>query len=232
MDDHQRIAGFVERKAGRLALFEKHASVNADAAMPATRWACHLHKASSSSNCEIGLLDDHLYHIVPVKETTIHAQKNYNSRTENDEFWEQLPPGNWYSTLNYTSLVNDYDVFAMVVKLLRDLDDRSLVYHQYNNPSDFVKRHIITDCRSTIALCNKHLLKQVKRKQKQVKYSSKAWVRNIVRSLFPKAASLHKNIPTSTPSWALDILALKLPPTQSFHTTDNGKTKKDEQQHG
>lgn len=219
-------------------MLEKHASVKTDAAM-AARWACHLHKASSSSNCEIGLLDDRLYHIVPVKETTIHAQKNYNSRTENDEFWEQLPPGNWYSTLSYTTLINDYDVFGMVVKMLRDLDARSLVYHQYNNPSDFVKRHIITDCRSTIALCNKHLLKQVKRKQKQVKYSSKAWVRNIVRSLFPKAASLHKNIPTSTPSWALDILALKLPPTQLLQqqkVANNGNNvksnDKNEQQHG
>lgn len=167
------------------------------------RWACHVHK---SSNCQMGFMGDNFYHIVPVKETTIYAQKTYNTRTENDEFWEKLPNGNYFTPIAYSSLANDYEAFKMILSIFQDLDDNYLSFNQYNKPSDFVKLHILTDGRQKIALCNKHLLKCViNKKKKQIKYTHNNWIKNIIKSLFPKAAT-QKNIPTNTPSWALDIL--------------------------
>jgi hypothetical protein len=180
------------------------------------RWACHLHK---SANCEIEVAnesDNYMYHIVPVKETRIYAQTTYNARTETDEFWERLPNGEWYTPYAYSSLINDYDTFKLLVRLFKDLDDNNLVYSHYNNPSDFVKNHIITDGKRKITLCNKHLLKCVGRKKsnklkaingdrRRGRYTSKPWIKGIVKSLFPKA-NTNKTIPTNVPSWAIDIL--------------------------
>lgn len=172
------------------------------------RWSCHLHKSSSS--CEIALCKQtgDMYHIVSVKETTLYAQRTFNARNENDEFWERLSRKHWYSPLAYCNMSNDYRVFQSVLRILRALDDRSLVYHQYNGPHDFVKRHLIVDGVTSVALCNKHLIKKVKRKQPQVKYMTEAWVKGLLKSLFP-GATASRRIPTSTPSWAIEMLSRK-----------------------
>lgn len=172
------------------------------------RWSCHLHKSSSS--CEIALcrLTGDMYHIVSVKETTSYAQRTFNARTENDEFWERLSRKHWYSPLAYCNMGNDYRVFESAMRILRALDERSLVYHQYNGPHDFVKRHLIVDGDTSLALCNKHLIKKVKRKQPQVKYTGDAWVKGFLKALFPGATG-SRRIPTSTPSWAIEMLTRK-----------------------
>lgn len=166
------------------------------------RWACHLHK---SSNCEIGLENDRMFHIVPVKETTIYAQKTFNERTENDEFWEALPRGEWYTPYAYSNQRNEFSSFKCVMRIFEDLDSRNLIYTTYSSPSDFIKSHIITDGRDRVYLCNKHLLQCVKRKSQQTKYTSNTWIKNVLKSMFPRAFR-QKNIPTNIPVWALELL--------------------------
>lgn len=138
----------------------------------------------------------------------MYAQRTFNARTENDEFWERLSRKHWYSPLAYCNMGNDHRVFESALRILRALDDRSLVYHQYNGPHDFVKRHLIVDGLTSVALCNKHLIKKVKRKQPQVKYTGEAWVKGFLKALFPGATG-SRRIPTSTPSWAIELLTRK-----------------------
>lgn len=146
-----------------------------------------------------------MFHIVPVKETTIYAQKTFNARTENDEFWEALPPGEWYTPYAYSSQRNDLDTFKCVMQIFKGLDERNLIYRTYTSPSDFIKTHIISDGRNRVYLCNKHLLRCVKRKGAQTKYTSNVWIRNVLKSMFPRAFR-QKNIPTNIPVWALELL--------------------------
>ncbi|KAG8362532.1 GbNV_gp93-like [Fopius arisanus] len=166
------------------------------------RWNCHVHK---SSKCEMAIMNETLYHIVAVKETTSYAQKMYNTRTENDEFWEKLPDGMYFTPIAHSNLANDYEIFKMIVSIFHDLDSNFLSFNEFSSPSDFVHSHIITDGQKRLTLCNKHLLECVKRKQPQVKYTSPMWLKNVVKALFPKATD-PKNIPTNTPPWALQIL--------------------------
>ena len=98
-----------------------------------------------------------------------------------------------------------YDKFKLLIRIFKDLDENNLVFSHNNSPSDFVKSHIITDGRRKIVLCNKHLLKCVKRKQRQARYTSRLWIKRVIKSLFPRADK-HKTVPTNIPTWAIDIL--------------------------
>lgn len=140
-----------------------------------------------------------------MKETTIFAQKTFNARNENDEFWEALPDGEWYTPFAYSNLINDFVKFQQIMRIFHDLDENNLVYKTHSNPSDFIKSHIITNGRDRVYLCNKHLLQCVKRKTPQTRYTSHQWIKNTLKSLFPRAFR-QKNIPTNIPVWALELL--------------------------
>lgn len=155
-----------------------------------------------------------LFHVVPVKGTTQFAQRRYNARTETNEFWEQLPPGAWYTPIYYSSTINDLDTFAMIMTLFRDLDRESLSYAQTNKPGDFLKQHIVTDGLGRVTLCNKHLLRQTLRKNgSRPRYLTRSWIRGLLRALFPKISTrrggvgaANNSIATNTPKWAIDLL--------------------------
>nr|WOJ45420.1 GrBNV_gp93-like protein [Apis mellifera nudivirus] len=152
------------------------------------------------------------FHIVPVKGTTQFAQHRYNARTETNEFWELLPTGTWYTPIYYCSTINEFETFAMIMALFRDLDRESLSYSLNNKPSDFLKQHIITDGLGRLTLCNKHLLRQTVRKNgSKARYVTSTWIRGLLRALFPKlttrsSGTSASNITTNTPKWAIDLL--------------------------
>lgn len=169
------------------------------------RWTCHLHK---NSVCEVSSdRDGRLYHIASVRETTEYAQRNFNVRTESDEFWERLPLGSWYSPLAYSSAANSPTVFRNVLQLFRDLDERGLAYASKDSPVDFVKRHILTDERSRVTLCNRHLLRRLQRRTTaRRRYTTNNWVRGLLKALFPSVCD-QRRMPTNVPSWAIEMMA-------------------------
>lgn len=146
------------------------------------------------------------YHVIPVKNISVLAQ-TYNSQKIPDEFWEDLGIVPYMSSIYHADCVNDKDVFRLILKLFKHLDENSLKFASFNTPSDFIKRHIITDGTKNIILCNKHLLKSCRKKNKsQVFYTKDQWIKCILKGLFPKIDSPFKDgIPTNTPDWAINI---------------------------
>jgi len=141
------------------------------------------------------------YHIVPVKEINKYAQTRYNSCVINNEFWEKLEHGIYLSAVGYCDIVNDYKCMQTIFCLFRILDEESLVYDRDNTARDMVRKHLITDCVDRVILCNKHLLKPVTRKEKQVKYTSVNWERQILHTLF--SIKTAKTTATNVPTWVL-----------------------------
>lgn len=146
------------------------------------------------------------FHVIPVKNISIRAQ-TYNANKIPDEFWEDLGTVSYVSPILRADCVNNFQVFRLVLELFKHLDDNALKYSSLNTPSDFIRRHIITDGTNNITLCNKHLLKSCKKSGKpQVFYTKDQWIKCILKGLFPKMDAPYKEgIPTNTPYWAIDV---------------------------
>jgi len=167
------------------------------------------------------------YHVIPVKNISVLAQ-TYNSQKIPDEFWEDLGPTPYMTAIYYSDCVANVDMFRIILELFRNLDDSFLKFSTSNTPSDFIKRHIITDGIKRITLCNKHLLKSCKTKSNrpQTFYTKDQWIKAILKGLFPKIDSSDKSgIPTNTPDWAIklyprgatSISAVTTPSSQMTH---------------
>jgi len=146
------------------------------------------------------------YHVIPVKNISVLAQ-TYNSQKIPDEFWEDLGKTPYMTPIYYSDCINDVEMFRIILELFKNLDDNSLKFSTLNTPSDFIKRHVITDGIKMITLCNKHLLKSCKKKDRvQVFYTKDPWIKCILKGLFPKIDSPEKSgIPTNTPDWAIKL---------------------------
>lgn len=113
----------------------------------------------------------------------------------------------------------------MILELFKTLDDHSLKFTSYNTPSDFIRRHIITDGIKQVSLCNKHLLKSGCKKKdgrNQSFYTKTQWIKCILKGLFPKIDSPYKEgIPTNTPDWAIRIYPRNTSAQRSTKSTNN-----------
>ncbi|ATZ81496.1 GrBNV_gp93-like protein [Drosophila innubila nudivirus] len=168
-----------------------------------TSWTCHLH---NKETCVMKYYNGNYYHVIPVKNISVLAQ-TYNSQKIPDEFWEDLGKTPYMTPIYYSDCINDVEMFRIILELFKNLDDNSLKFSTLNTPSDFIKRHVITDGIKMITLCNKHLLKSCKKKDRaQVFYTKDAWIKCILKGLFPKIDSPEKSgIPTNTPDWAIKL---------------------------
>lgn len=196
-----------------------------DSIKPISRWRCHLHPNSS---CEMAFVQNLQYHVVSVKETTAYAQTKFNSQIQSkstQEFWECLnsdslgasdqhseegnsiysPIVSYVAPIAFCSSVYNYETFCSIHRICESLDVNSLIFSHYSRPSDLLSKHIITDGRNSISLCNKHLLKRINKKGvNRPKYTSVGWIKKLLKYLFPKIQSA-KNIPTNTPDWAINL---------------------------
>lgn len=187
--------------------------MNAD--ILSVQWGCHLH--GSSAKCRICRKNNTYYHIIPLNEISKFAQTTYNVSEEPDEFWEELGSNMFVSTIANCTIIRNVNVMGSIFNIFKYLDDNHLKVFKYNLPSDFVKRHIVTDGNQNVCLVNKYLIRNctLKQKKKQVFYTSNKWSLAIINELFPKVKS--QNIPVDTPSWVLDILkATKKKSTKSI----------------
>lgn len=175
------------------------------------RWDCHAHH---TGDCSMAYVNGLQYHVVPVKEVSLYTQTRYNKIADvsvvgNNEFWEVMPNTNtaYMTPVASCDLINDYEFVRKIFLKFAELDAESVVYTRYGSASDMVRRHVLTDCVGNVALCNKHLIRPVARKEGRIKYTSVAWARQTIKALFPKAMSTTKNnIPTGTQAWVLEIL--------------------------
>lgn len=196
-----------------------------------TRWPCHIHScglggSSSSSrsiNCWMAFMGNLQFHITNVSKIPIYAQKAFNwaerIRAPKNEFWELLS-GNiqksiFVCSLGQCSSRTEMDFVRDAMKLLRQLDELNLVYAAYGTPEDMVFKHLITDGRGRLILCNKHLIKRPNQSvhRQKWKYTNAAWEKRFIKTLFPKITVRRKGvsngsnqIPTDTRNWVLDIL--------------------------
>lgn len=169
-------------------------------------WTCHLH-SSSSERCSVCRFEGQYYHVIPINDISAYCQRYYNSRNTTDGFWELFGNIMYTSPIAYATCVYRYDIFKLLIRIFQELDDKGLKYKSHNTPSDFVKRHIITDGIGNLILCNKHLIKNCRSKNnvKQKFYTRNSWIRMTLTSLFPKTNNKH-GLPTDTPQWVIDIL--------------------------
>lgn len=178
--------------------------------------------------------NDRYYHIVSVKNISVLAQ-TYNVKNNPDEFWEDFNNVPYFVPVAYSNCVNEKSNFVKIYNIFKSLDDNRHKYSYMNTPGDFVKKHIITDGRDNIKLCNKHLLRTspgssnnsqvgshtstvsrtgvrsggIGRNQKpQICYTKDSWLRLVIKSLFPKIESCYKaGVTTNTPQWAIQLYA-------------------------
>lgn len=146
------------------------------------------------------------FHVVPIKNISVTAQ-SFNARKVTDEFWEDLGHVTYFSPIAYSSCINDYNIFNAVIGVFKQLDDNNMKYSSFNTPSDFVKKHIITDGSTKICLCNKHLIKTISKKgtNPQTFYTRNIWIKSILKLVFPKIDATKEGIPTNTPQWAINL---------------------------
>lgn len=151
-------------------------------------------------------MNNEYYHVIPVKDISAYSQSNYNSQNVPDEFWESCGSILYVTPIAYTSSINNLDVFNAIMKVFKSLDQTHLKYTNYNTPSDFVKKHLISDGDKNIMLCNKHLIKRhlTKNQKPQEQYTRNSWIKSILKELFPNVKS-KKNISTNTPQWVINI---------------------------
>lgn len=141
------------------------------------RWDCHAHP---SGDCSMAYRNGIQYHIIPVKEVSVYTQTHYNRSTDvgiGNEFWEAMPSTAtvYMTAVANCDLINDYEFVRKIFLKFAELDGDSLIYSKYTSAGDMVKRHLLTDCLGSVALCNTHLLRRVTRKTgDQVKYTSAA----------------------------------------------------------
>lgn len=144
------------------------------------------------------------YHVIPIKNISVAAQI-FNTRKVMDEFWEDLGHVTYFSPIAYASCINDHNIFNAVIGIFKQLDDNNIKYSSLNTPSDFVKKHIITDGITSVCLCNKHLIKSVSKKNPQYFYTRNVWIKSILKLVFPKIDATKDGIPTNTPQWAINL---------------------------
>lgn len=147
------------------------------------------------------------YHVIPVNDISAYSQTHYNARNMTDGFWETFDNIMYISPIAYATCIYRYEIFVSVLAIFKRLDDDALKYKSHNTPSDFVKRHIITDGSSNVTLCNKHLIKSTRSKNnaQQKFYTRNTWIRMTLMSLFPKTNNKH-GMPTDTPQWVINLL--------------------------
>lgn len=170
----------------------------------ADTWACHIHH---SADCKMKNFRGHFYHVKPIKDISAYSQANFNSQNVPEEFWEDFDQVLYVSPIAYASNAYKEEIFRSIMKIFYTLDSSYLKYATMNKPSDFVKKHLVTDGGRNIILCHKHLIRQCKRKDKkpQTYYTRNSWIRLILKSLFPKIEG-SKTIPTNTPQWAMSYM--------------------------
>ncbi|ATY70240.1 GrBNV gp93-like protein [Tomelloso virus] len=175
-------------------------------------WECHIHSSAlctMKTEYDAEALQMRYYHVIPIKNISVAAQL-FNSRKVLDEFWEDFEYVPYFRAIAYTDCINDQKIFKNVMVIFQQLDDRNMKYSSLNTPSDFIKRHIITDGVSRICLCNKYLIKTTAKKGNapQAFYTRNSWIKAILKLLFPKIDSTKEGIPTNTPQWALNLFLL------------------------
>jgi hypothetical protein len=149
-----------------------------------------------------------IYHIIPVSDISAYAQINWNVRQSSDSFWESFGHVMYVQPIARAKCIYRSDIFALVVRIFESLDNNNLKYTKLNTPSDFVRKHIITDGSYNIMLCNKHLMRQSRSKlgRQQRFYTKPSWLKNILMALFPRTTN-KQGLPTDTPQWVLNILS-------------------------
>lgn len=134
------------------------------------------------------------------------AAQIYNAQKIQDEFWEDMGTVAYVSSIDRADCINNPEIFRLVIDIFKHLDDSGLKFSSLTKPSDFIRRHIVTDGGKNISLCNKHLLKRNTTNKAQVYYTRDAWIKCIMKGLFPKIESAYKDgIPTNTPDWAINF---------------------------
>lgn len=186
---------------------------------------CKLHE--NSSNCFLSFVNNKQYHVIAIKNVSFFAQTNFNKSFEVgavNEFWEELAVGyeNCFITTIAESgdLINDLNFLETILNLFKYLDENNLIYSSINSTNsiassnEMIKKHIIVNYKKQVTFCNKHLIRESKKKSSNL-YINKKFVKNLIKSLFPKItskSSILKNtsgkesIPTSTQNWILQIL--------------------------
>lgn len=146
------------------------------------------------------------FHIIPVKHISTFAQ-HHNSNNISNEFWEDFGDILYAAPIFKWSRVKDINIFDDIYKIFKDLDSNNLKYCTHSKVSDFVEKHIITNGRDKIMLCNKHLLKHFPKKNNgaQIFYTKDKWKKDLLKILFNKV-DIVKGIPTDTPTWAINLI--------------------------
>lgn len=160
-------------------------------------WNCHLHR---SATCRIVRDDKWYWHAVPVKRLDAAAQV-FNTLNGDDEFREVLG-GQMFVTPIADVQNLSVEIFDLLICALWWLDAHRYRFTQYSKASDLVRRHIVYDAVSCLAVVNKHLLRKVAPKPGGY-YTRPRFVMDILRELFPKISD-RSNIKSTTPVWAIN----------------------------
>lgn len=142
-----------------------------------------------------------------MNDISAYSQSLYNARPMTDGFWETFGEILFTTPIAYATNIYRLEIFRAVLSIFQRLDMDCVKYKSHNTPSDFVKRHIITDGRKQVMLCNKHLIKRCRTKNNSIQkfYTRDSWVRMVLMALFPKTNNKH-GLPTDTPQWVIDLL--------------------------
>jgi hypothetical protein len=177
-------------------------------------WACHLHQKDS---CFMKRTKNKIYHVIPIPSVTMAAQK-YNEDTKSANYTElcDVMP---VTAVAYLSSISNISTFKAIYDILLHLDMNRMRYTEHNKPSDFVKRHIVSDGNNKLILCNKYLIKTIDpTKSYKVKYTRLAYIKLLLKAMFPKiCASKKTGVATNIPGWALKIYML--PSNQKLKST-------------
>jgi hypothetical protein len=144
----------------------------------------------------------------------------FNRSTNPDEYWEELGSEMYVCCVAYTSSIKNEAFVLKIYDLIRELEAGGF---ERLPADDMVRKHIVTDCRGTITLCNRHLLKR-RRKQIQQPHLFNRYCKQILLALFPSVAVAQKakkrkqkkvndedgsGISPDVPLWALSVMGMK-----------------------
>lgn len=163
---------------------------------------CHIHR---DGYCKIAYNENNQYHFIPVSSIDTFAA-GFNKTSKTNEFCELLEDGNYTTPISDSEWKKDKDFINECFSLLRYLDENGIIYIDRKSPVDFATKHIITDGKGRVHLCNRHLFKQCK---PQVRYSSDTFKRKLLCVLFPAINSTKKAIPSDTPPWIFSFINQK-----------------------
>lgn len=166
--------------------------------------------------------ENEIFHVtVPTKTVDSYVQAKYNAmymQTRGTDFWDSMGSAHVYTNVYNTSRKRCESFFYNILNCLNDLDNENLSFPKCS-PSVLIKEHLVTDCKDTIFVSNKHLLKQktpsstktgvgyVGKPVKVQRYISSDFIVRLVRALFPDISN--RDVSTNVPSWAIKIIKSK-----------------------